>query len=149
MAGRIGIAQQAAVALAAATVKTVVQVVAAANHAIKIRSFNVSFDGIDNTDEPVTVVLMRQTTAGTMSALTPVKNDDSCGDTLDTTAQHTATAEPTSGDVLYTITVHPQTSRNFVFDPDLCPIVGAGDRVGLVCTAPDAVNVDAGIVFEE
>lgn len=149
MAALQGNAITAEVALAAATAKTVIQVVAASNHAVKVLGWSVSFDGISSTAEPVVVVLMRQTTAGTMSALTPVKVDPGRNETMQTTAQHTATAEPTSGDVLARRNIHPQAGYEVIYPPDQQPIVGGGERIGIVCTAPAVVNVIAEIRFEE
>lgn len=145
----IGLAVTAEIALTAATAKTVLQLVAAANHRVAILAWAVYFDGTSSSAEPVQVRLLRQTTAGTMSALTPVKNDDSIADTLLTTAQHTATTEPTAGEALKAIEVHPQSGYE-----EACPygqeyIIGGGDRVGIECTAPAGVNVRAWARFEE
>lgn len=149
MAAFQGQAVTAEVALAAATAKTVLQLVAAANHRVQVLEWSVAFDGTSTTAEPVLVELLRQTTAGTMSALTPVKMDDSLSETLQTTAQHTATAEPTAGDVLRRIEVHPQQGFVQEFGLGNEIIVGGGDRVGIRCTAPAVVNVVAGIRFCE
>src|SRR4051812_36005515 len=99
MAAFRGQACTAEIALSAATARTVLQLVAATNHRVKILSWGVYFDGISATAEPVQVRLLRQTTAGTMSALTPTKGDESITDTLLTTAQHTATIEPTNTEI--------------------------------------------------
>jgi len=149
MSAFIGLATTAEIALSAATAKTVLQLVAATNHRVRLLAWGVYFDGISSTEAPVQVRLLRQTTAGTMSALTPTKNDDSLSETLLTTAQHTATAEPTAGDVLKGIEVHPQAGYE-----EACPfgqefIIGGGDRVGIECTAPATVNVRAWARFEE
>ena len=150
MSAFIGLATTAEIALTAATAKTVLQLVAAANHRVKLQAWGVYFDGTSSSAEPVQVELKRQTTAGTMSALTPTKADDSIADTLLTTAQHTATgAEPTAGDLLKRVEVHPQGGYE-----EQCPygqeyIMGGGDRLGIVCTAPAGVNVVAWTRFEE
>jgi len=148
MAGRRGVALQKDMATGT-DLKTLLQLIAAANHAVDIIEVGISFHGENNTHEPITVDLLRQSTAGTMSALTPVKADDSQGDTLDTTAQHTATVEPTPGEVLRVWAVHPQTG--FVWQRhDLAEIrLGAGDRVGLRVHAAVTVKADAYICFEE
>ena len=149
MAAFIGSATTAEIALTAATAKTVIQIVAAANHRVKILGWGVYFDGVSSTAEPVQVRLLRQTTAGTMSALTPIKWDDSIADTLLTTAQHTATAEPTAGDVLEVKEIHPQQGYEKLYPLGQEPIIGGGDRVGIECTAPAGVNVRAEVRFEE
>lgn len=149
MAAFQGQAVTAEVALSAATAKTVLQVVAAANHRVKVLSWGVYFDGTSSSAEPVQVRLLRQTTAGTMSALTPTKRDDSIGETLQTTAQHTASAEPTAGDVLEAKEVHPQAGYEKIYPFGGEVIIGGGDRLGIECTAPASVNARCEIVFEE
>lgn len=149
MAAFQGIAATAEVALAAATAKTVVQIVAPSNHRVKILGWGVFFDGIAGTAAPVEVTLSRQSTAGTMSSLTPAKRDDSLAETLQVTAQHTATAEPTTGDTVDSIEVHPQSGFEIVYPLGQEVICGGGDRIGIVCTAPAIVNVRAKIIFEE
>ena len=149
MAALIGTATTAEVALSAATAKTVLQLVAAANHRVKILGWGVYFDGTSSTAEPVLVRLLRQTTAGTMTSLTPVKADDSLAESLQTTAQHTASAEPTAGDVLKRINVHPQSGYEYSAPAFQEDVIGGGDRVGIECTAPATVNVVAWIRFEE
>lgn len=149
MAAFIGIASIAEEALAAATIETMIQLIAAANHRVKILEWKVCFDGISNTDEPVEVTLERQTDAGTGAALTPVKLDDSIADTLLTTAQQDFSAEPTSTDVLDLMEVHPQTSYEKQYRYGEEPIIGGGDRVGLRVKAPAIVNCRAYIKFEE
>lgn len=149
MAAFNGIAQTAEVALAAATAKTVLQIVAPANHRLRLLRWSVSFDGVSTTGEPVQVELVRQTTAGTMSALTPVPLDDSLSETLLTTAQHTATVEPSGAVVVDSIEVHPQDRHEMVYPYGQEPIIGGSDRLGIKCTAPAIVNVRAKLVWEE
>ena len=72
-----GIAQTAEVALSAAVARTVIQMVAPANHRVVLTGWGVYFDGTSANAEPVQVEIVLQTTAGTMSALTPAKKDTS------------------------------------------------------------------------
>lgn len=148
MAGIRCIAQTAEVALVAATAKTVLQVTAPTNQRIVVKRWGVYFDGTATNNEPVQVVLMRQTTSGTMTSLTP-KAINIVSETLQATAQHTATAEPTSGDTLDIAKVHPQTSYEVLLPLGDEIIVAGGGRIGIVCTAADAVNVIAKIWYEE
>jgi hypothetical protein len=145
VADLFGTANTAEVALAAATTKTVIQIIAPTNHRVKVMGWGVFFDGTSATAEPVQVELLRQT-----SALTPVKTD-AASEPLLTTAQHTATAEPTASDVLDVVEVHPQASYERVCSTPGSQlfVVGGGGRVGIRCTAPAAVNVRAKIFFEE
>lgn len=149
MAAFQGIAQTPEVALTAETAETVLQLAAPSNHRVKVLRWAVFFDGTSGSAAPVEVILVRQTTAGTMTALTPKKLDDSLSETLQTSAQHTATAEPTATDVVDMIEVHPQSGFEIIFPLGQEVIIGGGDRLGIKCTAPAAVNVRAKMVFEE
>ena len=150
MAAFQGQASTAEIALSAATARTVIQLVAAANHRVKILGWGVFFDGTSTTAEPVQVTMSRQTAAGTMTALTPTKTDDSIADTLLTTAQHSATgAEPTTTDLIEAIEVHPQQGYEKWYPLGAEKIIGGGDRMGIICTAPASVNVRANLYFEE
>lgn len=136
------------IALAAATAKTILQIVAASNHRVLIRGYAFSFDGTSSTAEPVQVSINKQTTAGTMSSATPVKNGD-YGETLQTTAQKTATAEPTTTDVYARYDIHPQSGLEVALGVGDELIVPGGGRIAITCTAPAAVNVTGHFVFEE
>src|SRR5262245_59964251 len=108
------IAQTAEVALASGVAKTLLQVVAPTHQRLKIGEWGVFFDGTSNSAEPVQVRLLKRTTAGTMSALTLGRRDTG-GETIQSTAEHTATAEPTAGDVIDMVEVHPQGGYEKIF----------------------------------
>jgi len=143
MAGLFARATTAQVATGTSA-KTILQLVAASNHRIVVPRITVSFEGVTATDAPIQVVVMRQSTAGTMSALTPSKYNDSDDETLQTTAQHTASAEPTSGDILETQLIHPQGRG--VFGPFT---VKGGGRLGVVVTASVSVDCVVSAQIEE
>ena len=138
----------AEIALTAATAKTVLQIVAAANHRIHIQSWGFWFDGVSTTAEPVQARLLKQTTAGTMSAATPVKVG-TYDETLQVTAQHTATAEPTASDVYAVKEIHPQQGYQEIRPLGREWIIPGGTRLGLELTAPATVNVRVEIEGEE
>lgn len=146
---RFSITTEGEVALAGATAKTVLQVAAPANQRVAVRSFGVSFDGISGSAEPVLVELLRQTTAGTMSACTEVVEDDSLPETVQAVGQRAASVEPTAGSVIRSYEVHPQSGIERVFGPDEEIIVKGGGRLGLRLTAPAAVNAAAFFSLEE
>lgn len=130
--------------------KTVLQVVAAANQRVKIKEIEISFDGVASTDVPIKVEWVRQSTAGTMTSLTPVKWNESDGETLQTAANKTATAEPTTGDILRTWYIHPQGGGEVWqarWDGEL--IVKGGNRCGLRVTAGVSVNCVPFMLCEE
>jgi hypothetical protein len=129
--------------------KTIIQIVAAANHKVKIDEISISFNGVSNTAEPIKVDVLRQSTAGTMSSLTLVKDPDDWGETIQTTAQHTATAEPTAGDVLMSEHVHPQQGYTWQAPFGREIVVGGGDRIGVRVTAAASVSAIARVSGEE
>lgn len=149
MARLNAIAQTQEVALSAATAKTVIQITAPANHRVAVLGWGIFFDGTSVTAEPVQVRLLRQTTAGTMSALTPVALDGSVGETIQTSAQHTASAEPTAGNVVDVIECHPQQGYEVIYPLGQEVILQGAGRVGIEVTAPATVNARAKIRFEE
>lgn len=128
--------------------KTVLQVVAASNHRVKIKRWGITCKGAVSTDPPVLVRLLRQTTAGTMTALTPKKLGDYT-ETVQTTAQHTATGEPTAGDVLAIREVHPQAGYYEILPFGDETLIPGGGRVGIEVTATVSISVVPEIVMEE
>ena len=132
----------AAIALVASVAKTVLQIVAPTNQRVAVKGWSVSFDGIVAGRVPVTVQVMRQTTAGTMSTTTQcVKEDPNGSETIQTLMRYNATVEPTYSEILDTQFIHPQTGVEypFAFDEEL--ILNGGSRLAIVCNAPDNVNV--------
>jgi hypothetical protein len=145
-------------ALVAATAQTVIQCVNAAHHRYKLLGFQVSFDGIVVTAEPVLVELCHIAATGgdgTSSSLTGLKRDSSLPETVQTTGLKSFTAEPTTVTVLKRWEVHPQSSyewqapygQEYQFGG---ASAGADSgRVAIRCTAPAAVNVCASLLIEE
>lgn len=105
----------APVSLTANTARTLVQAVAGTG-GFKLSELGVSFEGVATDAKPILVKLVVQTTAGTATALTPVRAQKTDGNAIRTTAQHIFTAEPTSTDVLRSWYVHPQTGLMYPFD---------------------------------
>jgi len=148
MSGILASAQTGEIATGTAK-KTLLQLLAPANQRLKVKEISVSFDGISNTDEPVNVQILRQTTAGTMTALTPQKLNESDGETLQGTAQHTATAEPTGTSEVMGEQVHPQGGFTWQapFGGEI--VIKGGDRLGIAVTAGVTVNAKARMIYEE
>lgn len=119
-----------------AATKTILQIIAAANIRLRIERVTWSFKGITAADVPVACELLRQTTAGTVSAATPVKVNESDDETLQVTAGHTATAEPTASTVKTAATVHPQTTFVQTFPPGRELYVKGGERLGARLLSP-------------
>ena len=129
--------------------KTLIQIVAASNHKVKIDEISISFNGVSNTAEPIRVDVLRQTTAGTMSSLTLRKDPDDWDETIQTAAQHTSTGEPTPGDVLMTEYVHPQQGYTWQAPFGREIVIGGGDRLGIRVTAAASVSAVARVSGEE
>lgn len=144
----IVITTEGEIALVAATAKTILQAVAPTNQRGALKSFSVAFDGTSAAAEPVQVDLLRQTTAGTMTAATPVKEGVG-SETIQFTAQKNASVEPGSGDVLRRYEVHPQAGREIRFGIDDEILIPGGTRLGIRCTAPANVNVAGHMSIEE
>jgi hypothetical protein len=139
------------VALTAATAKTILSVINAANSLIRICEFSVSFDGTSGTAEPVTVELCSSTQAGagTSTSQTPVQCRGPARAALATGARN-YTAEPTVLTVLKRWLVHPQTGMVIQFPLGREPEqITTADALCLRCTAPATLNAQAYIEFEE
>lgn len=150
MAGlRVTAENSAAVALAAATVKTVLQLNTAANQRIKVQRVGAFFDGASPTAVPVLVRLIIATTAGTNTALTLNKLVSSDSETIQTTAGENASAEPTKTTLLDQWFIHPQMGIDITYAFGQEKIVVGGGRVALDANAPAVVNIRGKIDFEE
>lgn len=140
-----------AVALAAATAKTILGVVAAANVGVRLTELGVSFNGVTSTAIPVLVELCDSTgaTAGTPGATPTPKQVRGLARTAQCTGGNAYSAEPTVLTVLKQWLVHPQTGMRHQL-----PLgreiehVGAG-ALFIRCTAPAVVDVRADLEFEE
>ncbi len=128
--------------------KTIAQIVAAANHQVRVERIGVSFKGTSGAEAPVLVQLLRQTSAGTMTGLTLRPANTGDGETVEVTGLHTATAEPTdSGEVKGSKLIHPQSNYDFVFLPGRDLFINGGDRLGILVIAPTQAGVIA-VSFE-
>lgn len=128
--------------------KTVLQIVAPTNQRLKIKSWGIFCKGIVATDAPLRVRLLRQTTSGTMTAHTLIKRGIYT-ETIQSSAQHTATAEPTAGDILAIREVHPQGGYYEISPQGEEIKVPGGGRVGIEVLSGVSISVVPEIVFEE
>jgi len=139
----------AAVALTAATAKTVLQILAAANIRVAVQAITVSFDGNSNTAVPVIIQVMRQSTAGTMTARTITPKDDGVSSTIQASGSENASAEPTAGAIILNYHIHPQAGAQYPLPLPGEIILAGGGRLGIKVTAPAGVNCLANIEMEE
>ncbi len=118
------------------------QLLAATNQRVKIGEASMSFNGTSNTNAPILVELVVQTSAGTITNTTTlVKEDSAMAETIQTVGKDTATIEPTdSGAVKETQYVHPQTGYLWQapYGREII-IIGAG-RLGMRQTAANSVS---------
>lgn len=147
---RAAVTTEGEIALSAATAKTILQLVAAANHKVAVKGFSVSFDGTSVTAEPVQVDLIRQTSAGSGGTAATPYAEDTSSETVQTTAVKGCTSEPTGTTIiLRRYDVHPQTGFEVRFNSDDEIVLAGGGRLGIRCTAPATVNALAHFSFEE
>lgn len=137
------------VSLAAATAKTVLQILAPANQRLMVKRWGIYFDGTSTTAEPVIIKLIKQSTAGSGgSSQSPVMMSAG-SETPQASGLYNITTEPTTTTVMDIIELHPQQGwQEFIPLDQGFPIVG-GTRLGITVTAPAIVNCVAKIVYEE
>ena len=148
MAGVLATAQTAEISTGTAK-KTLLQLIAAANQRVKVKEISVSFKGTSSTAAPILVQVLRQSDAGTVSSLTPQKMNEADDETLQTTAGHTATVEPTGTTEILGEEVHPQGGYTWQAPFGGEVIVKGGARLGIAVTAGADVSAKARVVFEE
>jgi hypothetical protein len=139
-------------ALGAATAETVIALHSTAVCKPRIIEWGVTFDGTSATAEPVVVDIVRITAAdGTSSAATEMAWDPD-NPTANSTATHSYTVEPTKTATPLAKYNVPPTSGMVMQYPlgrELVLDSATTSAVGIVCTAPAAVNVAAYLVWEE
>ena len=143
---------EGAEALAAATAETVLNFINAANGKFVLVEFEISFDGITATAVPVLVELCSSTqaVAGTSSAAT-VKQIRGATRTVQGTARHSYTAEPTVLTVLKSWFVRADGglfAKQYPLGREPEQAV-TSDGLLLRCNAPATVNVRASMEIEE
>jgi hypothetical protein len=150
MAGILASVQTAEITSGVAK-KTVLQLVAAANHRVKVKEISVSFKGTSGSATPVLVQVLRQSDAGTGGdALTAKEFDESIDETIQTTAlKDIDGSEPTGTDEIMGEEIHPQGGWTWQapFGGEIP--VGGGNRLGIAVTAAESQTVKARMVFEE
>lgn len=142
MAGVRFTATTGVVSLAAAT-KTLLQIKAPTNQRVFINEWEVSFQGVDASQPPVLIQLVRQSDAGTgSSSVTLVKVNASDDVTLQSTAIKTPTAEPTTSDIIDEKFISPN-GGGFTWGPGNIGVLIAkgGERLGVrLVNAGTSVN---------
>lgn len=152
-----GTATAGACALAAATAKTAVMVIAGATTAPSITQVAVSFDGVTASAVPVLVEMVTSTqgAAGTTTAQTPIQKRGWPASASISTAGQTYTAEPTTLTVVDKWLLSPNGGIVILQFPmgreptGIITAAAAGKGYGIRLTAPAIVNVHVSVEFEE
>lgn len=111
---------------------TFIQLVAASNIRVRIKRIGIYGKGITVADTPVAFELIRQTTAGTASALTMNKLSESDDETLQITAQKTFTVEPTLSTIKYTALVPTVGKHEWLWPFGFDFFIKGGERLGIM-----------------
>ena len=124
--------------------RTVLQIMTpSSHHRILGLEYGVYFDSTSVQAQAAQVDLRRQTTIGTMTGLSLVKEDNSLAETIQSSAAFNATSEPTSGDLIKGIEVHPQTGYEYAWALGRELPIRGGERIGIIVTAVDTLNARA------
>jgi hypothetical protein len=125
-------------ALTTSTSDTILQLLAATNHEVKIERISITGKSNSAADAPVEFNVLRQTSAGTGGSSVTGSKFHTGGDTLDVTAtKGDYSVEPTdSGDIVLIRHVHPISGHDIVFPPGRELVVKAGERLGIKAITP-------------
>ncbi len=142
------VACSGAQALLANTTETVLQLLAAANHRIKITGYSVTVAGTSPID--LTMQVVRQSDAGTAATSTGLtaKLDSDAAGTIQTLGYTTfSSTEPTTSAILQYKKLNGGYEKYFPMGQEI--IVPASGRIGITCNSVTASTVAVEIYFEE
>ena len=145
MAGIIGTFVIPKLSMTAATAKTVLQVIAPTNQRLKVLEITVYFDSTSTTPGSARVRLLRQTTAGTVTAISPVAWENELTESLQATGGSNASAEPTNagaGAVVMDEAVPITSGFIYPFPQGQELFVGGGTRLGIEVTTPTGTTIN-------
>jgi hypothetical protein len=144
------------IALSAATVKTVLQVVTPATQDLRVVQWGIYFDGTSATAEPVLVSLIDTTgTAATVTSYTPdIWDTDSLaslcvGGTTSTGINASGEGTLSTTRVFEALEVPPTSGFLVQYPLGREPAIPASHHLRLRANAPGAVNCTAQIVWQE
>jgi hypothetical protein len=140
------------------TPQTLYQLIAPTNQRLAVQKIILSADGTNSANSPMTITILRQSTAGTFTngSVAPFKVNDPSGtlETLQGVYQTVITTpgsgEPTAGNILEEFTM--PVFGGFVEKP--YPLlqelmVYGGSRLGVKVAAAQTVNVTSTLIYEE
>ncbi len=136
------------VTIATGATDTVVLVDTPANQCVRLKGFEIWFDGTSGTEEPIDVELMKASADGTGTSGTIVVTNQS-GCTVQCSYKHTYTGEPTySIAALRIMKLHPQGGI-VNFPPHDSIILLQNAFYGLRIYAPAAIKCSGALFLEE
>ena len=137
------------VSLVATTAKTVIGLLAGANHRVHIKAIKLGFKGTAVANEPVTVEYVLWTVDGTGTAGTIQNRNADDNETPEASFKYNYSAEPTTPTVLESFPLHPQGVWGESL-PIEAPIpVPGSDYWGIRLTADDNVNAMVTLICDE
>ncbi len=122
--------------------KTLFQLLAAANHRVRVERISIAGKSVDATDAPVLFQLLWQTSAGSGGSAPELnKLDEDATETLQASALENITSEPSDGGViLWSKLISPLSTYDLVFPPMRELYVPGGTRLGVRAVTPADAN---------
>lgn len=137
----------AAVALVAATAKTILTAIAPAQFGVDLLKYRIGFDGVTASAIPVVVEIVSWTTDGTGTGGTVVQSSGR-SITAGFTTKYNYSVEPTTATLIDRFTMTPNGGTViYDFPYGDSPDTAVSNLIGLRCTAPAAVNANATLWF--
>ena len=137
-----------AIALSAATLKSLMELQTASTRKIILISWWVEFDGTSAAATPVKVELVRASAGITGTTITALKYTDSAPAAI-TTVKHSASGEGTPTDVLGIHRISPTTGIMVQYPLGREITVPVSGFLNLRCNAAATVNATVGMQWEE
>ena len=122
------------------TVKTVLSVTNQANVRLAVRGFGAAFDGVSSTAGSAVVQLVVHSSSGTFSAMTLSKDLRGTTESIGTSGNFNASAEPSVSAVLRSYEINQMTGYERAFAPDEEIVLAGGERFGIQVIASSGVN---------
>lgn len=136
--------------ISSTAVKTILHLGAPANQRVALRGFGISFDGVTSTAGPCEVQLVVQSSSGTFTGATLVKDIMGTTESILSTGSHTASAEPSLTSILRSYNVHPMTGYERAFAQDEEIEISGGTRIGMrIIGSSSGPNCHAFLLAEE
>lgn len=124
--------------------KTLLQYTAPSNTGARVVGISIHPEGTSPTAAKIPVDVIKGATGGTGTTHNPVKLDGHTG-SVQGTAKHSFSAEPTGGTVIDELSVHPQSGLVIPYNQQLNP----AETFALRTNAASAVNARLSLLIEE